>query len=137
MSLSIKKKQEIYDYYSENGFQHSTEQIVKKLNICHKTFFNRYGSKSNSIEIAWNYWQDLCREKWTRILENCNHCIEELLIIIYNIYKTKEQNVHYYEFTRDSRKYREITREPPHRNRAPSLRRKQILINVAMCSSLC
>ncbi|MCR4827812.1 MAG: hypothetical protein K5882_12830 [Bacteroidales bacterium] len=107
MSLSIKKKQEIYDYYSENGFQHSTEQIVKKLNICHKTFFNRYGSKSNSIEIAWNYWQDLCREKWTRILENCNHCIEELLIIIYNIYKTKEQNVHYYEFTRDSRKYRE------------------------------
>lgn len=107
MALSTKKKQAIFDYYSENGFQHSTEQIVKKLNICHKTFFNRYGTKSQSIEIAWDFWQNLCKEKWTHILENCNHSIEELLIIIYNIYKTKEQNTYYYEFTRDSRKYRD------------------------------
>ncbi len=105
MSLSTKKKQEIYNYYSENGFCHSTEQIVKDLNICHKTFFNRYGTKSNSIEIAWNYWQDLCKEKWTRILENCNHCVEELLMVLYHMYKTREFETYYYELTRNSRKY--------------------------------
>lgn len=105
MSLSTKKKQEIFDYYSENGFHHSTEQIVKELKICHKTFFNRYGTKSNSVEIAWNYWQAQCKEKWSHILENCNHCVEELLIILYHMYKTREFETYYYELTRDNRKY--------------------------------
>ena len=59
------------------------------------------------MEIAWNFWQNQCKENWAHILENCNHSVEELLIVIYNIYKTKELNTYYYEFTRDSRKYRD------------------------------
>ena len=55
MSLSDAKIRELFEYYSENGFQQPTEKIVAKLNICHKTFFNRYGNKANSIEIAWQY----------------------------------------------------------------------------------
>ena len=66
MSLSDLKKQDLFDYYSENGFQNSTEQIVQKMHICHKTFFNRYGTKSHSIEIAWQFWQQLCRRRDAR-----------------------------------------------------------------------
>lgn len=107
MSLSKKKKQELFDYYSENGFHHSTEQIVHELNICHKTFFNRYGTKAHSIDIAWSYWQDICKEKWHNILQNCNHSVEELTMIMFNISKTRYEEPHYYAYTRDNRKYLE------------------------------
>lgn len=105
MSLSERKIQELFDYYSENGFQQSTEQIVKRLNICHKTFFNRYGNKSNSVEIAWNHWQKICKEKWQHILDNCNHSIEELTMAIYQICQSRKEEPHYYEYTRNNRKY--------------------------------
>jgi hypothetical protein len=107
MALSDSKKKDLYDYYLENGFEHSTEDIVREMHICHKTFFNRYGSKSNSIEVAWNYWQRKCAEKWQRIMENCNHSIEELTMTLYNIYKIRFEYPNYYQYTRDRRKYLE------------------------------
>lgn len=107
MALSDKKKRDIYDYYSENGFHHPTDAIVEKLSICHKTFFNRYGTKANSIEIAWQYWQLRCIEKWENIMKNCNHSVEELTMTLYNIYKVRFENPYYYEYTRDNRKYLE------------------------------
>lgn len=108
MSLSEKKKQELFNYYSENGFQHPTDQIVQELNICHKTFFNRYGTKANSVEIAWKHWQKICKEKWQHILENCNHSVEELTMTIYHIVKTKYEEPHYYAYTKEYRKYLEF-----------------------------
>lgn len=107
MSLSEKKKQELFDYYSVNGFQHSTDRIVRELNICHKTFFNRYGTKANSIEIAWKHWQEICKEKWSHILENCNHSVEELTMTMYHITKTRYEEPYYYEYTLTHRKYLE------------------------------
>lgn len=107
MPLSEKKKQVLFNYYSKNGFQNSTEQIVKELNICHKTFFNRYGTKANSIEISWKHWQNICREKWQNILDNCNHSVEELTMTIYQIVRTRYEEPHYYAFTKEKRKYLE------------------------------
>jgi hypothetical protein len=107
MALSDKKQKVIFDYYTENGFNHSTEQIVNKLDICHKTFFNRYGSKVKSIEIAWKYWQGVCQKKWESLMECCNHSVEELAMTVYNIYKLRFENPHYYNYTRDHRKYLE------------------------------
>lgn len=107
MPLSDKKQKVIFDYYSENGFRHSTEQIVQELDICHKTFFNRYGSKANSIEIAWQYWQTVCLKKWEDLMEHCNHSIEELTMTLYVIYKLRFEHPHYYDYTRSHRKYLE------------------------------
>ncbi len=107
MPLSNSKKQELFDYYSENGFQNSTEQIVKKMNICHKTFFNRYGTKANSVEIAWLYWQQLCRKKWLEVVIHCNHSIEALTMTLFNISEFRNEEPHYYEYTRANRKYLE------------------------------
>ena len=105
MALSDSKKKDLFDYYLENGFNHSTEEIVSGMHICHKTFFNRYGSKVNSIEIAWNYWQQKCAEKWNSIMANCNHSIEELTMTLYYIYKIRFEYPHYYEYTRNQRNY--------------------------------
>ena len=105
MSLSDAKKKDLFDYYSQNGFQQPTEKIANQLNICHKTFFNRYGNKLNSIEIAWQYWQNVCREKWHTLMAHCNHSIEALVMTLYSIYDTRFDEPHYYKLTQTHRKY--------------------------------
>ena len=105
MALNDKKKRDIFNFYSEYGFHHPADTIVDKLNICHKTFFNRYGTKANSIEIAWQYWQQMCYQKWDSIMANCNHSVEELTMTLYNIYSIRFDYPHYYKYTRDQRKY--------------------------------
>lgn len=107
MSLPDKKQKAIFEYYSENGFNHSTEEIVQELDICHKTFFNRYGSKANSINIAWKYWQTVCLAKWSALMEHCNHSVEELAMTLFSIEQTQNTEPHYYNYTRESRKYLE------------------------------
>lgn len=105
MSLSESKIRVLYEYYSENGFQQPTDHIANKLNICHKTFFNRYGNKARSMEIAWQYWQEQCRKKWSELMQHCNHSIEALTMTLYNFQELKRTEPHYYEFTRDNRNY--------------------------------
>ena len=107
MSLTDLKKQDLFDYYSENGFQNSTEQIVQKMHICHKTFFNRYGTKSHSIEIAWQFWQQLCRRKWEQMMLHCNHSIEILIMTLYSMGRSRCEEPHFFKYTRDSRKFLE------------------------------
>ena len=105
MSLSEYKIKVLYDYYSANGFQQSTDDVAKKLNICHKTFFNRYGNKAMSIEIAWQYWQEQCRKKWFDLMQHCNHSVEALTMTLFNIHEKSRTEPYYYAFTRDNRKY--------------------------------
>jgi hypothetical protein len=105
MSLSEYKKRELYEYYSEYGFQQPTDDIADKLRICHKTFFNRYGNKANSIELAWQYWQELCRKKWLELMQHCNHSIEALTMTLFFIHEKSKNDPHYYTLTRDSHKY--------------------------------
>lgn len=107
MPLPNKKQKAIFRYYSENGFNHSTEEIVQELEICHKTFFNRYGSKVNSIDIAWNYWQTVCLDKWSTLMEHCNHSVEELVMTLFSIEQARNADPHFYDYTRQSRKYLE------------------------------
>jgi hypothetical protein len=105
MSLSDAKIRDLFEYYSENGFQQPTEKIVAKLGICHKTFFNRYGNKANSIEIAWQYWQSQCRKKWVKLMNHCNHSVEALSVTLYHFRSMSHEEPYYYEFTRDNRRY--------------------------------
>ncbi len=107
MALNERKRKELYDFYAEHGFQNTTEIIVDHLKICHKTFFNRYGSKTRSMEIAWQYWQQICENKWKAVMENCNHSVEELMMTLYSIDKTRFEYPYYHKYTRTNRKYLE------------------------------
>lgn len=105
MALSDNKKKDLFEYYSKNGFQHPMDKITESLRICHKTFFNRYGNKANSVEIAWQYWQNVCREKWMALVQNCNHSVEALVVTLFHIRSMSHEELHYYEYTRDKRRY--------------------------------
>lgn len=105
MALSESKIRKLYEYYSENGLQQSTDHIADMLEVCHKTFFNRYGNKAKSVEIAWQYWQGVCRRKWLELMQHCNHSIEALTMTLYFIQETSKNDPHFFELTRDSRKY--------------------------------
>ena len=105
MALSESKIRKLYEYYSKNGFQQSTDNTADTLEICHKTFFNRYGNKAKSIEIAWQYWQKECRKKWLELMQHCNHSIEALTMTLFFIHETSKNDPYFYELTRDNRKY--------------------------------
>jgi len=105
MSLSESKIRILYNYYSENGLLQPTDHIAQKLEICHKTFFNRYGNKAKSIEIAWQYWQEQSRKKWSGLMEHCNHSIEALTMTLYNINETIHNDRYFYEYTRTNRMF--------------------------------
>ena len=75
------------------------------LEICHKTFFNRYGSKAKSMEIAWQYWQKECRKKWLDLMHHCNHSIEALTMTLFFIHEMSKNDPYFYALTRESRKY--------------------------------
>lgn len=105
MSLSELKKRELFEYYSKNGFDQTTGKIVDGLDICHKTFFNRYGTKAKSIEIAWQYWQKICRDRWDALMQHCNHSVEAMVVTLYHIRAMSREEPHYYRITRDQRLY--------------------------------
>jgi len=105
MSLSDNKKRELFEYYSQNGFRQPMDNIAKSLQICHKTFFNRYGSKAKSVEIAWQYWQQVSHKKWIALMQNCNHSVEALAVTLYHFRSMSREEPYFYEFTRNNRRY--------------------------------
>lgn len=105
MGITEKKKKELYNFYLENGFNHSVSTISKALSISDKTFFNRYVNKSSSVEIAWDYWQELIARKWTEVRLNCNNAIEELVVFLYVIKQSKAEETHYYYYSLKNSKF--------------------------------
>jgi hypothetical protein len=105
MALSDNKKRELYEYYSQNGFRQPMDKIAESLEICHKTFFNRYGNKAKSVEIAWEYWQGICKKKWITLMQHCNHSVEALTVTVYHFRSMNREDPHFYELTRDKRLY--------------------------------
>lgn len=105
MALSENKKRELFEYYSQNGFRQPMDKIADSLRICHKTFFNRYGNKAKSVEIAWQYWQGVCQKKWIALMQHCNHSVEALTVTVFHFRSMSREEPHYYELTRDRRLY--------------------------------
>jgi len=86
MSLSKQKIELLSDYYLKNGFDHTTDEIVRDLNISRKTFFNRYKSKETSIDLVIENWFENIKNRFSNKVQHCNHAVEELLQLIYEIH---------------------------------------------------
>lgn len=85
MALSKEKIDTLANYYLKHGFHHSTDEIAKGIGISHKTFFNRYKSKEESINIVLRYWYGTVELRFREKAQHCNHAVEELLQLIYEI----------------------------------------------------
>ncbi len=86
MPLSKQKIEHLSEYYLQNGFEHTTEEIVAGLEISHKTFFNRYKSKENSVNLVIEHWFENVRNRFLDKAQHCNHAVEELLQFFYEIH---------------------------------------------------
>ena len=76
MPISKKKIEELSKYYLRHGFDHSTDEIVDGMNISRKTFFNRYKSKDNSVQMVLDAWYDNIRDRFQEKAAQCNHAVD-------------------------------------------------------------
>lgn len=83
VSLKELKIKELYDFYLQNGFDHTVEEIAKRLKIERKTFYNRYQSREESIEMVLNYEHRRLNDNFKERFIHCNHPVEELIILIW------------------------------------------------------
>lgn len=83
MARDTQKSDDLYNYYLQNGFQHSIDEIADSLHISHKTFFNRYESKQASINATMMRWHQEFQERYRKKCLLCNHTVEELLLFIW------------------------------------------------------
>lgn len=83
ISLKELKIKELYDFYLLNGFDHTVEEIAKRMKIERKTFYNRYQSKEHSIEMVLGYEHRRLNEVFRQRFEYCNHSVEEIVILIW------------------------------------------------------
>lgn len=102
MTVAPKKIEALFQYYKSHGFNHSTEEIVESMSISSKTFFNRYKSKDNSIQIVINYWFDNIRERFKEKTMQCNHAVEELFQFGYEIHYIRSKESHLYQYVQQN-----------------------------------
>lgn len=97
MPITKKKIEDLSQYYLRNGFDHSTDEIVEWMNISRKTFFNRYKSKENSVQMVLEAWYDNIRERFQEKAAQCNHAVEELVQFGYEMHYIRHTEHIFYQ----------------------------------------
>ena len=100
MPISKKKIEDLSQYYLQNGFDHSTDEIVEGMNISRKTFFNRYKSKENSVQMVLEAWYDNIRERFQEKAAQCNHAVEELVQFGYEMHYIRHTEHIFYQYVK-------------------------------------
>ena len=100
MTISKKKIDDLAQYYLQNGFDHSTDEIVEGMNISRKTFFNRYRSKENSVKLVLDAWYDNIWERFQEKAVQCNHAVEELVQYGYELHYIRHTERVFYQYAK-------------------------------------
>ncbi len=98
MSLSKKKIDDLTRFYLRYGFAHTTEETARHLGISHKTFFNRYTSKEESVRLVLENWYADIRVRFMEKAGQCNHAVEELLHFVYEIRYIRQEEAVFFEY---------------------------------------
>lgn len=98
MGINNQKIRDLHHYYLSNGFNHTVDEIASGLHITHKTFFNRYVSKDNSILLACQYSHLRFEERLCGRFLMCNHSVEELMFFVYEMLQYREKERVFFEF---------------------------------------
>ncbi len=122
--LNPQKLEDIFQYYLENGFEHTTDEIVASMGVSRKTFFNRYVSKLQSVEMANAYWFSRVQERFREKILECNHPVEELLMYIWEIHYIRENEQVFFQHGRDMNLF--VTEEAPFMSMLASIIQKGI-----------
>lgn len=93
MTASEKNKlKKIVDFYNENGFDKTIEEICHAVGVTKKTLFNRYGSKKNMEDRAIDLFQELLVLRMEDKISLCNNSVESVIFLIDELYSTSKKS---------------------------------------------
>lgn len=85
MVKSKRKIEELYQFYLQNGFDRTVDEIIARLKISRKSFFNRYENKCASVDLCVQYWHEKVQERHRNKSLMCNHVVEELVLFCWEM----------------------------------------------------
>lgn len=85
-----RKLQPILQYFIDNGFKHTTDEICEAVGITKKTLFNRYGSKEKLEETVIDFFELQINRKIEQKISYCNNSIEAIVFYIDDLYTEKQ-----------------------------------------------
>lgn len=77
-----RKLQPILQYFIDNGFDHTVEEICQAVGITKKTLFNRYNSKEKLEEIVTDFFVLEFNRKMEKKTFYCNNSVEAIVFYI-------------------------------------------------------
>jgi len=99
--LEEKKINQLFQFFVNNGFDHTVEEISVSLKITPKTLYNRYQNKTNMIFETLTYWQKLVVQRINEKTIYCNNSIEALIILICEIELCRQTETSFFHFKKD------------------------------------
>ncbi|MBO4504412.1 MAG: TetR/AcrR family transcriptional regulator [Bacteroidales bacterium] len=124
ISRKEQKIADLYRFYLNNGFDHTIDEIATLMKIGRKTFYNRYLNKENSIQMALRYCHNLFVERFSEKTIECNHSIEELLLLMWEFQQFAKYQAVYFQYDWDKLLF--YTDETPFRSVIDTIVRKGI-----------
>lgn len=94
---------DMYQYYLQNGFAHTIDDISAALHVGRKTFYNRYTTRENSILLALQYSHKCFVGHFTEQRQYCNHSVEELVMLIWEFQKYAQTDTVFFQFDLDNK----------------------------------
>ncbi|MDL2313019.1 hypothetical protein LJC68_09110 [Bacteroidales bacterium OttesenSCG-928-B11] len=91
------------DFFLKNGFSKSIEEIADGLHITTRTIFNRYKTIANIETEVLDIWREEIERRLNDKFEYCNHGIEKLLFIIFELKRCHQKENEFFKrvFQRD------------------------------------
>lgn len=98
ISRKEEKVEDLYTCYLRNGFNHTIEEISDLMGIGRKTFYNRYISKENSIQQALQICHRTFMNRFSEQCLQCNHSVEELVLFVWEFMRFAQQEKVYFQY---------------------------------------
>jgi|GEM_PF-2663326 hypothetical protein len=124
ISRKEQKIADLYRFYLNNGFDHTIDEIATLMKIGRKTFYNRYLNKENSIWMVLRYCHNLFVEQFTEKTLECNHSVEELVLLMWEFQQFAKQQEIYFQHDWQQRLF--YTDDTPFRSVIETIVRKGI-----------
>jgi len=97
MNYDQNKIDPIFNFYLDNGFDHSLQKLADAVQITKKTLFNRYGSKKNLELCVLDYWQVKSNERMAQRMEFSNNAVEKLIMFLFELQYCKNYESHFFQ----------------------------------------
>ena len=101
MNYNHTKMEPVFEYYYNNGFNNSLQNIADAVHISKKTLFNRYISKENLEYCIIDFWQKKSIERIEQRIEFANNAVEKLLMFLFELQYCRNFEFQFFQKTKE------------------------------------